>query len=386
MTTIAQPEATLQPVTPPTVKVKVSIRNERAMVTVDGNIPVGAPINICQHLPTRRMRERVEHLATNYGYNLSTCILNTVATITNEQWANAIASEMIIRAGHGHDASVELSTICDGGYLAIGNAVYRMFPVEIAPQSKAMRAIHHRTIEAARVESDRILKLANEQSASILTDAATKRLESERLFAEATRAGQVKPPRWAVDQSIPLRWLGGSELWAVGIVLVFKIQIFEYKFQTPRPSAGAEHPNTTTIKRWAALPHDYVRTLVWIPINDKGEFIQTHVRTDQNFYGLPHIKSSGACMALGSAAPITGPISLMHFKASLETAMAIVECNSLYVKPSNWHPNYIAALPPAIRSIMLADSFAQLGHPSVTTEQIPEVVDNAREANATWTR
>lgn len=366
------------PPPPPKVKVKLAITQE-GIVRLTSSHPPGLPAQIAQHLPTRRFRDRVENLVNNHGYSLNSCILNTQSVITNEQWANAIAAEIICRLGKAHDAEVELASVSDGGYLAIGNAVYRMTPVEIAPQSKAMRAVRRHTLDKAQMESERLLKQTNEQCASLLATASGNKREAELFLQEAKRTLGQTPPRWAIANPIPIR--NKDDVWQVGLTVNITLLAFHYKFETPRPTTNS--PHTITLKKWDALPMpNSVPTLIWVPLTTDGQYNQIQICVDENFHPLPHIRHSGACMSL-SAAPktITDRHALANLRQILTTAMQIADCESLYSHPNSWSPLIQAAIPAAIKPHLLSDNFSRL---SECVADSTEIIDSNKEEAATW--
>jgi hypothetical protein len=374
MTSIAQPTAPT-PTTTPRIKVKVSTKDGHVYITSSN--PPGNPSAIAQHMPNRRLRDRVLNLSENYGYNLQNCILHTSSQITNEQWSTAIAHEIIVRLANQQPSEVEFSAIAEGGYLAIGNMVCKLVPVEIAPQSRAMRAIHHRVVDTAQIQADALIKEAREQSASILTSATVKQEEAARILRDAQSKTAQIPPKWAFEQGIPLRFFQGK--WELGFSIAACLKTFTFKFDSSN-----EKQRQFTTKYWKALPQLPIQTLLWLPINPDGSYTQTQLKVDTSFQALPHIKNNGACYALSTAPKHIKSISdLRLFHSQIQEAMQIVTIDSLYTAPEYWHPALRASIPAVIKDPLTGDRRGSIYRPDYKADS-EETIKGDENAD-TWT-
>jgi hypothetical protein len=370
---IAQPQPAEQP-TIPRVKVKVNMSRENG-ATVTCSHPVGSPNDICQHFQNNKLRTRAEYYAIA-GYDLRQCIMRTASTITSEQWSHAIASEIIFRISNRPEADVELCAIAQGGYLALDHGIYRLTPVEMAPQSKALRAIHRHALDKAKVAADRLIVQANAQVSSIVSSANTKMLEANALLAEAKANTQVAPPKWALPYQVPLRWHNDHRLWCIGITAHIILTKFTYKW--------ASAPEQYTIKTWNAIPQPATPTLLWVPLqNDKEEYSQIAIFVDAAFNDLPHISKARSCMAITSLPPkLSSVVTIATLTQRISEVMRVVELDSLLKGAINWHPNLQAAIPPSIQAFVLAGAISSVR--SVAANHTEEISAET-EANSTFT-
>jgi hypothetical protein len=375
------PEATAETPTIPKVKVKVSQNTSEGGVVITSTHPPGTVENIAQFFNSSKLARRVIN-SGSAGYNLRDTIRRIGTRIPADVWAQAIAAEIISRLGSGTVGEVEMNTVAAGGYLALDNGVYRLVPVECAPISKAMSVIRRRMIDKAGVECNRIVNTAKNQAAAI-TDQAGLIMQAARAKEEELRQqGVSAPPQWAIHHHEPIMMTNG--LWHIGFRMKLQLLRFEYSFY-PDPER-----RTITRKAWPAAPHTPYRLLLWVPLKDHatGVYNNRAIYVDHHFFTIPHVNYTSSCMGLSDAPPrIQSSDNLAELIISFKRCMQTVNLASVLSWAAYWDPQLQAAIPPAIRPLVLASTdtdIRELRAPGIVAPE-QSTTATATEGLETWT-
>jgi hypothetical protein len=376
------PEATTETPTIPKVKVKVSQNASGAGgVVITSTHPPGSVENIAQFFNSSKLARRVI-TSGGAGYNLRQTIQRIGTRIPADVWAQAIAAEIISRLGSGNVGEVEMNTVGAGGYLALDNGVYRLVPVECAPINKAMSVIRRRMIDKAGVECNRMVNTAKNQAAAI-TDQAGLIMQAARVKeAELRQQGDSAPPQWVISNHEPIRMKNG--VWHIGFSMKLQLLKFEYSFY-PDPDRS-----TITRKAWPAAPHTPYRFLLWVPLQDHatGQYNNRAIYVDPSFLPIPHVNYESSCMALSDAPTrIQNAGHLAMLVNSFNRCMRTVNLASVLSWASQWDPQLQAAIPPAIRPLVLVSTnndIAELRAPGIVAPE-QSTTATATEGLETWT-
>jgi hypothetical protein len=344
-------EGVAQTSTVPKVKVSIKFADNTpgCHPTLTVSHDVGHAIDIVQHFHSSAERSKVNYYA-NAGYALTDCIRRTRSTIGADAWAEAIASEIIGRISRSNEASIELSAVASHGYIVLNDGIYKLNPIQIAPQSRVLTAARKRILEKSKLDAEKIVNLARIQEKSILDTAATKQLEAQRLLMEARRANLYVVPTWMLENRLMISMY--DNCWEINFMLPIQLKYFEYPYLE---NLGDE---AITIKHWNAIVKPPQQVLFGIRISMEGavyNYRDLRVVKPSSFLGLlPHVTEINSCMSLADApSHIKDFIQFSALQNSVMRCMAGVDLSSLYVRANKWMKPFQDALPPAIKDICM---------------------------------
>jgi hypothetical protein len=363
-------------------RIKVSVNwSEQEGVALKCSHPPGATRSIINHFASVRTRKTINDYVAYYTDDLKNTIYGLRSQISAEEWAHAIAAEIFGRMSIAREASVELSNVAKGGYLALSDGVYHLTPVSSAPLSKAMAVIRRRALEGAKGEAKAILDSAHAQEESLLERASQKLSDAMRKEEQVKeRLGQA-PPLWLLQSGRPCR---KRSSWEAGFIVHIILTGFEYLWEAADPANGE-----TILKRkfWKALPQPPVSTLLWVPLRENGSYNERSVHVDSSCFQLPHMGWEASCMSLMQAPPqIASEMHLNALANAVSNCMQTANLSSLYGEARNWHKSLKDAVPESIRQYMFQPANAgitMLAQPAVACDQETSVPASVERAQ-TW--
>lgn len=371
MTPPELPEPLVAPPNP--IKVNIKLNDIDCVAEISASHAIGTAGAIIRFLPSR---EKIR-IATHLSYSLPKVIYVTTnnAQISITDWATAIATEIEYRLNAKTAAMVELPGLTDC-YMAIGQGVYRLTPVEHQTYGhRPLQAIRNRVLAHAKVQADRVIEDANRQAIAILSTTQQKMTEAKKAIADYKKF--VKPPQWALDNRIPLLWHPQLLLWCVGMYIDLRVKRFEY-------TTNFIHGNAVH-KQWIAkATASTVFVLAWVPLEKDGSYNQRAIQTPIQ---VPHVNDNGACMDIKSAPKKIR--DLQEFIAlcdAFNVSMSTVNLKSMLVSPINWPQQIKDALPDAIALRVMGDiqDCYFLNDPEVHGD-FEETITRELEELSTWT-
>lgn len=364
-------------------RVKVKVTDDAVMGTnIVSSHPPGTLEAVMCHLPSERQRKRVMSNIQYYGNDLRSTINMLRGIIDQTTWAHAIAAEIIGRLSPQPEASVELSCIAQGGYLALNDGVYRLSPVEAAPLTKAMAVIRRRSLEAAKGEADAILGTAKKQAETVVEKAALKMQEANLKLAKVNAEVAAMPPAWAIANRHIIKKAPGC--WCIGFNIGIGLRRFEHTFRRDPLNSNLMRKRWWTAKQ---VPHTVM--LLWVPLGDGGTYNQRAIFCERDYGMLPHISNDGSCMTLASAPErLTTGAHAAILREIIQNCMAVVNLSSLYARYAYWPASIQASVPDAIKPMVEAAAwhlleqpdFACNGQEDTTLEQERDTTFTARRA------
>lgn len=289
-------------------------------------------------------------------WTLETNIAKSQEVIPFQTWADAISAAVMTRMANDQGATSELHHLAQGGYLAMGDTIYKLSAVGMAGEMKALQVAKKKLKEKAELEAKTLLESAKVSAEALLRNAAQKRQEADSYRAQVEREiGQI-PPKWLVDTSYPIKFDRYTMRWIAQLQINFSITAFDLKFQSSRTNYE------TRTFTWAAPMADARIIRLWVPFNREGEFTATQIAVDQSDPTLPHINHSGGCMGL-SLAPkqLKSSRDLHLLKRALEDCHRKVQLDSLFTPSAEWSKSFAEFVPKELKEILACSHVEVLG-------------------------
>ena len=267
----------------------------------------------------------------------------TRSITTYQQWSDAIGSAILTRMSNKTGAVTDLKNIAEGGYLAIGETLFKLSPVALVKTNKALAVTRKRVLDKINIEVDLIKSSAKATSDALLENAVRKKLEADEYKAKIERTVSLTPPTFITSYGLPNKYSHGN--WYVGFTCLITLSSFEF-FYTGANGRDIKHV-------WKALPMKPMPIPMWVPVQNNGMFSATSVSVDESFPVLPHMDHYSGCLGLsGLPSVINGRASVRALKQAIEQCFAVVNLSSLYVSPDNWKDTFKEAIPLALFSAL----------------------------------
>jgi len=368
-----QNTSTIEPEPNTDVRVKV-FRDDNGVLQVECSRPIPNLTAVAAHLSKTQQREVKKSI--DWGRTVREAITKHVASVPFQDWANAIGEAIIQADANANGGSFEANTLREPAYLALGDTLFRLSPVELIKTNKALVATKKRANEKANVAIKK--KLAEGQLAAdtLVETAARIKQEAEETLRRTSR--QQPAPAWAVDSRIPCKFDGYR--WCVECVFYLKIEYFDVNFYdsigTPRKF------------RWQAIPKNSVPIRLWVPINQDGSYALTSIYVDHLSSEIPHISFSAACLSLGDAPAAIKSIGNLHgLRDSIERCMRGVQLDSLRTPIRDWLPTFKDSVPPELYKAIKGGDWSPactLAKATYEADQTP-AQETENEGTTTWT-
>lgn len=329
------------PIEPPSVRVSITKRTDAGGYAinclVNGTpVEVPAPEQVAPYMSVAHQRIIKRNWAGDIGYAL---IRPNFRAITLQNWADAIGAFLMSVEARKAGASYESRSLDSDAFLAVGDTLYRLSPVEAIRTNKALAATKKRIQLKTKDEASRILQEAKVAGDALITESKRKFDEAKNYLANAQRS--TPPPQLAYAHGIVCRWRRFQ--WELQMPLKIRLSGFDTNFIRATD-------NSTQTRSWDALPESpIVRTAIWIPVSPNGEYSVTSVKIVDGFPLLPHISTDHGCMAIGDA-----PSTLLtltdweNLQRCLKRVMSRVQLDSQLVLYANWREPFLPAIPPEL--------------------------------------
>lgn len=292
----------------------------------------------------------------SYSYTLQRVIADTINTVPLQAWANAIGAALIFMHRQEGEAVAEqtLKTMEDM-YISAGDAVYRLYPVEVVDTNKALavarkkakeksEAEAKKVLEEAQVKAKQVTESASSTANALLMKAARIKEEIDQMKGEM---GAV-PNKELLTSGYAFRCQDPGDMfhWEVCYPIPFAIDRFDYQFQ--------DRDGKTWTYSWAAKQADAIEVRLWTRFDVRdGQFSVTGTRVDKADIVLPHINYGGACMSCSMAPKEIKTVQdVRQLAQAVEGAMNVVVLNSLYTSTSEWMEPYKQFIPDDLYSIL----------------------------------
>lgn len=297
------------------VAVRTSIKqDEMDVIRITCTHPVPTIKNVVPHLDADH-RKKVKIYEYN---NVERHIKDTISVIPFQLWADAISAAIMTTLANKEGATSEMRGLVQGGYLAIGDVLYKMSAVAQLPQTKALAMAKRKIREVAELEGKSIKEATQAACDAMLANALHTRQHADHYKAQIMQEVGSLPPKWIVDLRYPIKFVNG--LWSVQVTINFWISHFDIGISGGKRFSFDADPG----------PTEKVR--LWIPLQNDGKFAATSICVDQHDKRMPHIKHNGACMGLSSGPTyIKRPADLSLLIEALEHCHSRVQLDSLYV-------------------------------------------------------
>lgn len=370
--TVEQMAEELRPlaVTPETstaVRVKV-FRDDEGVLKVECSRPIPELKKVAAHLTKTQQRDVKYHI--DYGRDVQGAIQRS--QIPYQDWANAIGEAIIQADADAAGGSFEANAMKEPAYLAMGDTLFKLSPVELVKTNKALAATKKRAIEKSSAEAKRLISEGQLAADALIRNAAVIEKKAKDTLHRASRI--TPAPEWAVNGGIPCKWNGYS--WAVELAINFRIEYFDVNFFDSRDN----HKRY----RWDAVYQPFVPIRLWVPVNTDGSYALTAIYVDHLSSQIPHISYSAACLSLGdSPRTIKSQEDLWALQTSIERCMKGVQLDSLRTYIGDWLPKFKHSVP--------ADLYKALkGGDWRNAEKLAKSLDAAtpvpvEEGETTWT-
>lgn len=354
------------------VKTTVGL-NEAGQVIITCSEPIPEDRSaIFAQLPTKTQQNVAR---SHQYYTLEQIIYRTRHTISYQTWAEAISAAIIFRTLNGDGATSEMSSLAGGAYLAMGDHVYKLSPVGMARETKALTVARKMAVDKAKLVGANIIEEAKINSTALVADAARARSEAEEALREARSNARAAPPRWMIESGLPIKYARSA--WNVMMPLTTRLTRFDI---------GLDDRSFS----WeAVVGHQHqVVTGVWVSIEAAGQFSHTSIYVDAMFHKLPHIDHSAACFSAGDLpARIRNSTDFSNLQASMQRCLSVVQLDSLRSAPYYWIEDFKASIPAdlyaCLRSTDWIAAVRALAVASLPAEQEPVEVEDEEEA--IWT-
>lgn len=351
------------------VKVTIKKNEEEGTVVVECSHEIPSVETIAFQMPPVKQR-----LVNRYSYrSLSQSISRLEGRITYQEWSDAIAKAILHKQLNDVGATTEMRNLGQGAYMTLGNALYKLSPVELIQPSKAVMAIRKRTLEAAKIEAKALVDNAQVSANALIVSANKLKLEAKRELDLAKNATK-KPPEWAVDSGMVVRYDIYNYSWQVRFTIKLSITHFDI-------NVGSKQVT------WDAVPQLMKAIKLWVPIMPDGGYNITSVKVDADSPEIPHIDHVSACMSPGDAPKkIANKHDLTALRYSIERCMQRVQLDSLKTSSEKWIEIFKDALPVELYESMKSKGnwTGALTLAEKLVKEKPEVAV-AEELGKTWT-
>ena len=340
------PESPQQPQPDPMVRVKV-FRNEEGSVVVWSNHSIPALDEILAQVP-QRTRRRISYYRRN---SIERVIADNGSILSFREWAQAIGAALMRRIGSESGATYESTPSIEPAYLAYGDTLFQLSPVQIVRQGKALAAAR------ARIRKKMEAELAAErETAQMSYDALVREGQKILDHAEEVRREletDAPVPRWVRESGIPVRWDIDADGWRVQMAISFRIVAFEVSFFDRN---GAEKQY-----RWDALPAEPRSIRLWVPVSIDGTYAASTIKVDDADPQIPHVSHYSACLSPGDAPKhILSYRDWEQFRESVERCLGVVNLSSLLVSSSIWFTTFRDSIPRDLRDALKSDRISVL--------------------------
>ena len=360
---------------PPTnVRVKV-FRDEDGVIKIECSRPVPDLKRVAVHLAKAHHAKVKKCL--DWGRGVLQSISKHDGAISFQEWANAIGEAIIQADADAGGGTFETNALREPAYLALGDTLFRLSPVEALATNKALAATKKRASEKAEIQVKNKLAEAQLAADALIQSANRLKEQAQETLRQAQR--QKPAPAWAVGGMIACKYLNNySQQWAVEIVIKFKIEHFDQPFM--------DADGNLKTYRWEAKPANPVNTRIWVPISQDGSYAISAVFIDAHCNQIPHISHFNACLSPGDAPRrVASTYDLEALRDSIQRCMNGVQINSLLTDPSEWLPTFKDSVPADLYKVLKDRDY------KINAERLAKSLDAAtpvsveNEEATTWT-
>ena len=374
---IAQATPTPQPSPNEPIIVKISV--DRTMPygwRIDCSHPFKMTIDSIVHYLPERCRTYIER-------NYMGCTIDYVmqhmcpSRMTVDDAQSALAKAIAFEQSTINAEPLVMRPFDKDAYLAMGEMVYRLQPVEIARTNKALAICKRKAMKEAATVKDQLIAQANQSAKGILDEAQKRLKQAADKIAEAERSNA--PPAWMLEQRRPLLFKSG--MWCVSFDFNFKIDRWEYDM--PHPTTALREKGIFRRKIWTASPTLPLKMRAFVPIHRDGSYQITGCYLDAFQKSLPHMHHTASCMSPATAPKeIKSQGDLLVLTDAISRCFRTVALHSLYSSPSDWEETAVKACPPALWTALTGMSWETAVRALPATEE--EDVDVQVDANQTF--
>ena len=332
---------------PPVVTVKVT-RNSRSAYGwfIESSHPYADSVaGVLDYIPKEHKAAAKACRANSLDFAIAHC------KIPPAVWQDAIATEIAHRLSVRQEP-MEATVISNpfthsDAYLALGDGIYKLQPVALAPTCKALAVVKRKAMALAKASADRIVADGHRSVTGIIAE-ANKRFQEARIAQEAATHART-PPSWTTNANLAVRWTGTA--WCVACTFTLKITSFIHRANYPNPA----QPTAPQIiqKEWDAIPGPGYTVKFWTLLSDDGSYNVRQCTLDSAFPFLPHMKYDGSCLDPAMIPPAVSNLNQLKTLAkAIERCYAVVDLSSLLCTYIYWDVRIKAQTPVALQTLL----------------------------------
>lgn len=351
--------------TKPVVKMKVTIKRAPntgaitiTMPTTNALISVANPV--IPHLDIKYRPSAMPYAA----YSLRDAVYYTYGVIPIKEWARAISTFLVCAKDYVREteASYEAEAVLKGGYLAVGDTLYKLDAVEMRSLNAARHAISRRLTDKAKVEATQLMDDTKRAAGALLAS-----MDKERLKLDTDREAFMKEkktiiPAWVTENFILCSTTGRAD-YPLGVCFLLNFKPKQASWQFTDPTT-----KRTAYNRWKMVTDaPSISTLITVPINPTtGDYSERGIHVSVGFPVLPHVNRSGSCMSIGDSPKTIKTLNDFYkLRDSFSRVMnEDVALWSLFTNPNEWAANIVYMFDPFLRAVFTK---AELGSSNWST-------------------
>jgi hypothetical protein len=321
----------------PSVRVKVYVdENDNVKVECDRELP-----SFDEVLAQFSRKDMAYVNSTCSKYDSFERNIRRTYRLSYQDWADAIGAAIIVKEVNSRPCQYANKGLVDGAYLAMGEQLFRLSPVEVISTNKALVAAKARIEEKNRLAGKKIIEDATVAAKAIIDSAMKVKADYNLLLREQKR--KALAPRWVVDAGLTHR--RKIEMWQILCSFNFRLDFLEYYF----------HDSEGTRKKYHSplLPVPPKDVYFWVPIFQKGGYSLTSLLLEEREDILPHMSRSGFCMSIGDAPEkIDSLVSLNRLISGVSRVTRGIRMDSLLQDTSVWINGLAKHFPPNMLEVL----------------------------------
>lgn len=339
------PPSPMQARRPQKIRVKIH-RGEFGDWSVNSSHAVPPPKLVIEHLPAK-VRAHA-HAYWNTRISMDVLIHSTIDRIKPKLWTNAIAKATALSLSQQDETETELIAVDGGGYLSLGNALFRIDAIDYieAKASKALPALRRTVLDAAKATAHALVVAGEIKKGELINESQILYQESEARRSVVMASFEAMQRQ--VNRIIP-EWIQESGHFVTTvhpsyphlyICIPLAINIDWWDFN------GVMGPRRSV----PALVGAPVHLSVCAPLNNR--FSLRDVMVKPEWPPLPHI-TSYACLTTSDTRlfpeAIKSQANCNQVAAGIQFLSRRVNINSLLSKNKNWNGLFDRFMPPLVK-------------------------------------
>src|SRR5208282_499347 len=168
----------------------------------------------CSHLPVPSLEMAAIHLAPEHKkkfkikhyWSLENHIANEESGIPFQAWADAISSAVMQRLSNEQGASSELKFATQTCYMSYGDTLFKMSPVAMIPQTKALATARKKIRDIAELEAKQLMDSVKISANSLLSAATKTKTDADLYKKKVEKEIGRMPPKCIFETGYPIRY------------------------------------------------------------------------------------------------------------------------------------------------------------------------------------